>query len=61
MAVPLCSLRGADDLGTRGILDLIPFIDWMDRWHQRVLADDQRSGPGLAWRIRTADSEAGPL
>jgi 4-alpha-glucanotransferase len=37
IALPLFSLRGAHDIGTGEILDLIPFIDWMDRWHQRVV------------------------
>jgi len=37
VALPLFSLRGADDLGTGSILDLIPFIDWLDRWDQRVV------------------------
>jgi len=37
VAVPLFSLRGTHDLGSGTILDLIPFIDWLDRWHQRVV------------------------
>jgi 4-alpha-glucanotransferase len=37
VAVPLFSLRGLHDLGSGTILDLIPFIDWLDRWHQRVV------------------------
>jgi len=37
LAVPLFSLCGADDAGSGQILDLIPFIDWMARWHQRVV------------------------
>jgi len=37
IAVPLFSLRGRHDLGSGTILDLIPFIDWLDRWHQRVV------------------------
>jgi 4-alpha-glucanotransferase len=37
VAVPLFSLRGLHDLGSGSILDLIPFIDWLDRWHQRVV------------------------
>jgi len=37
VAVPLFSLRGPHDLGSGTILDLILFIDWLDRWHQRVL------------------------
>jgi 4-alpha-glucanotransferase len=37
VAVPLFCLRGRHDLGGGSILDLIPFIDWLDRWHQRVV------------------------
>jgi 4-alpha-glucanotransferase len=37
VALPLFALRGTYDLGTGEILDLIPFIDWMDRWDQRVI------------------------
>ncbi len=37
VALPLFALRGAYDLGTGEILDLIPFIDWMDHWDQRVI------------------------
>ncbi len=37
IAVPLFSLRGAHDLGSGTILDLIPFIDWMARWHHTVV------------------------
>ncbi len=37
VALPLFALRGAHDLGTGEILDLIPFIDWMDRWDQRII------------------------
>jgi 4-alpha-glucanotransferase len=37
VAVPLFSLRGRHDFGSGTILDLIPFIDWLDRWHQRVV------------------------
>jgi len=37
VALPLFALRGAHDLGTGEILDLIAFIDWMDRWDQRVI------------------------
>ena len=37
MAVPLFSLRGPHDLGCGTILDLIPLIDWLGRWHQRVV------------------------
>ena len=37
VAVPLFSLRGSHDLGSGTILDLIPLIDWLDRWHQRVV------------------------
>lgn len=37
VALPLFALRGARDLGTGEILDLIPFVDWMDRWEQRVV------------------------
>lgn len=37
IAVPLFSLRGSHDLGSGTILDLIPLIDWLDRWHQRVV------------------------
>jgi len=48
VAVPLFSLRGAQDVGTGTILDLIPFIDWLARWHQRVLQllPINESGPG---------------
>ncbi len=37
IAVPLFSLRGSYDLGSGTILDLIPLIDWLDRWQQRVV------------------------
>jgi len=37
IAVPLFALRGASDEGTGTIGDLIPFIDWLARWHQRVV------------------------
>jgi len=37
VVLPLFSLRGAHDVGTGGILDLIPFIEWLDRWGQRVV------------------------
>ncbi len=37
IGVPLFSLRGAQDLGSGTILDLIPFIDWMARWHHTVV------------------------
>ena len=37
VALPLFALRGTQSLGTGEILDLIPFIDWLDRWHQRVV------------------------
>jgi len=37
VALPLFALRGPHDLGTGEILDLLPFIDWMDRWDQRVI------------------------
>jgi 4-alpha-glucanotransferase len=37
IALPLFSLRGAHDVGSGEILDLVPFIDWLERWHQRVL------------------------
>jgi 4-alpha-glucanotransferase len=37
IAVPLFALRGLHDLGSGTILDLIPFVEWLDRWHQRVL------------------------
>ncbi len=37
VAVPLFSLRGAADLGGGDIFDLIPFIDWLARWHQGVV------------------------
>lgn len=37
VAVPLFSLRGSQDLGSGTILDLLPLIDWLDRWHQRVV------------------------
>jgi 4-alpha-glucanotransferase len=37
VAIPLFSLRGARDLGTGDILDLIPFVDWLARWHHGVV------------------------
>jgi 4-alpha-glucanotransferase len=37
VALPLFSLRGEDDFGTGEILDLIPFVDWLAEWHQRVV------------------------
>lgn len=37
IAVPLFSLRGASDDGSGTILDLVPFADWLDSWHQRVV------------------------
>jgi 4-alpha-glucanotransferase len=37
VVVPLFSLRGAHDAGTGEILDLIPFIDWLDSYRQRVV------------------------
>jgi len=37
IAIPLFSLRGKDDVGTGAILDLVPFIDWLHRWHQGVV------------------------
>jgi 4-alpha-glucanotransferase len=37
VAMPLFSLRGAQDVGSGEILDLIPFVDWLERWHQRVV------------------------
>ncbi len=37
VAIPLFSLRAADDLGSGTILDLIPFIDWCAHWHVRVV------------------------
>jgi 4-alpha-glucanotransferase len=37
VALPLFALRGPHDLGTGEILDLIPFIDWLDRWEQRII------------------------
>ena len=36
VALPLFALRGAEDLGTGTLLDLIPFIDWLARYGQRV-------------------------
>src|SRR5450759_1917787 len=50
IAIPLFALRGAHDTGSGTILDLIPFIDWLDRWHQRVvqLLPINESGPGEA-------------
>lgn len=35
--MPLFSLRGTDDVGCGQILDLIPFIDWLHRWHHRIV------------------------
>lgn len=52
IAIPLFSLRGADDRGGGTILDLIPFIDWMARWHQQVVQ--------LLPLNETAPSEASP-
>jgi 4-alpha-glucanotransferase len=37
VALPLFALRGGHDIGTGEILDLIGFIDWMDRWQLRVV------------------------
>ena len=37
IALPLFSLRGEHDVGVGEIFDLIPFIDWLDRWHQRIV------------------------
>jgi len=37
VAVPLFALRGASDLGSGAILDLIPFIDWLARWHHGIV------------------------
>ena len=37
VALPLFALRGAHDIGTGEILDLISFIDWMDCWQLRVV------------------------
>jgi len=37
VAVPLFALRSASDDGAGTIGDLIPFIDWLGRWHQRVV------------------------
>lgn len=37
VALPLFSLRGAEDLGSGTILDLIPFVDWCAGWGLRVL------------------------
>lgn len=37
VVLPLFSLRGAEDVGTGTILDLIPFIEWLGRWEQRVV------------------------
>ena len=37
VALPVFSLRTRTDAGGGGILDLIPFIDWLAGWHQRVL------------------------
>jgi 4-alpha-glucanotransferase len=50
IAIPLFALRGAHDSGSGTILDLIPFIDWLGRWHQRVvqLLPLNESGPGEA-------------
>jgi len=37
IALPLFSLRAADDLGSGTILDLIPFVDWCAHWHVRLV------------------------
>lgn len=37
VALPLFALRSVSDDGSGTIGDLIPFIDWMARWHQRVV------------------------
>jgi 4-alpha-glucanotransferase len=37
VALPVFSLRTRTDTGGGGLLDLIPLIDWLARWHQRVL------------------------
>src|SRR5579862_6470748 len=50
IAVPLFALRGAADLGCGTILDLIPFIDWLARWHHGIvqLLPLNEAGPGEA-------------
>ena len=37
VALPLSSLRGADDVGSGTILDLLPFIDWCAVWQLRLI------------------------
>ncbi len=37
IAIPLFSLRGVQDAGHGEILDLIPFADWLARWHQGII------------------------
>lgn len=50
VAIPLFSLRGAQNIGSGEILDLIPFIDWLARWHHRVvqLLPINEAAPGEA-------------
>lgn len=50
IAVPLFSLRAAGDDGSGTILDLLAFVDWLDRWHQRVvqLLPINEASPGEA-------------
>jgi 4-alpha-glucanotransferase len=50
VAVPLFSLRGEEDLGSGEILDLVPFIQWLDRWQQRIvqLLPINETAPGEA-------------
>ena len=37
VALPLFALRGASDLGSGNILDLVPFVDWLARWHHGIV------------------------
>lgn len=50
VALPLSSLRDERDVGSGEILDLVPFIDWLDHWHQRVvqLLPINEASPGEA-------------
>ncbi len=58
--MPLFSLRGPDDTGSGEILDLMPFIDWLARWHQRVLQllPINESAPGEASPYNTLSAFA---
>jgi 4-alpha-glucanotransferase len=60
VALPLFALRGADDAGTGEILDLIPFVDWLQRWGQRIvqLLPINETAPGEASPYNTLSAFA---